>query len=65
MDILFEWLPYLVPIIVIQIGLMVLALVDLIRRESTKGLPKWGWALVIVLINIIGPVLYLVAGREE
>jgi hypothetical protein len=65
MDILLEWLPYLIPVILIQIGLMVLALVDLVRREATKMLPKWGWALVIVLINIIGPVVYLTAGREE
>jgi hypothetical protein len=65
MDKLLEWLPYLVPIFVIQIGLMVLAIADLIRREATKGLPKWAWALVIVLINIIGPVVYLAAGRDE
>jgi hypothetical protein len=38
--------------------------VDLIRREVTRG-PKWVWALVIVFINIIGPVVYLAAGREE
>jgi len=40
------------------------ALADLIRRERTKG-PKWAWALVIILVNLIGPIVYLVTGREE
>ena len=59
-----EWLPFLIPVILIQLGLMAVALVDLIRRERTKG-PKWMWAFVIVVFNLIGPILYLVLGREE
>lgn len=59
-----EWIPFLIPIILIQLGLTAFALVDLLRRERTKG-PKWAWALVILLISTIGPIVYLVAGREE
>ncbi len=58
------YLPLLIPIAVLQLGLMIFALVDLIRRQRTKG-PKWMWALIILLINFIGPVVYLLAGREE
>jgi hypothetical protein len=54
----------IIPIVLIEVGLMVFALVDLIRRKRTKG-PKWVWAIVIVLIEIIGPLVYLIAGREE
>jgi len=54
----------LLPLIVIQLGLMIYALVDLAKRERVKG-EKWIWAVVIVLVNIIGPIVYLVAGREE
>jgi hypothetical protein len=57
-------LPFLIPIILLELALLVIALVDLIRRERTKG-PKWAWALVIVLINIFGPIAYLLFGREE
>ena len=57
-------IPYLIPIVLLQLGLMVFALVDLIRRERTKG-PKWVWTLVIIFVNLIGPVVYLVVGREE
>ena len=59
-----QWLPLLVPIVLLQFGLMIFALLDLIRRKRTKG-PKWAWALVIVLINFIGPIVYLMIGREE
>ena len=57
-------IPFLIPIALLQLGLMVIALVDLNRRERTKG-PKWVWVLVIIFVNLIGPVVYLVIGREE
>jgi hypothetical protein len=63
-DQLVKYLPLLIPIFLLQLGLMAYALVDLVRRERTKG-PKWVWALVIIIINLIGPIVYLLAGREE
>lgn len=59
-----EYLPYLIPVLIIQLVLMISALVDLSRRPSTKG-PKWVWALVIIFLNLIGPIIYFVAGRKE
>jgi hypothetical protein len=54
------------PIIVIQLGLMIAALVDLERDERrVRGGSKLVWALVIVFVNILGPILYFIAGREE
>ena len=61
---LMGFLPLLIPVVLLELGLMIFALIDLIRRERTKG-PKWLWAIIIVLINIIGPVVYLLVGREE
>jgi hypothetical protein len=57
-------LPFLIPLIVIELGLMVFALVDLARRQVVKGGQKWPWVLVIVLLGIIGPIFYLLVGRE-
>lgn len=59
-----QWLPLLVPVIILELGLMIAALVDLIKREKTKG-PKWVWILVIVLVNLFGPIVYFLVGREE
>lgn len=52
------------PVIVIQFILMVVAVIDLIRIKSTTG-PKWLWLLIILFINIIGPVIYFVFGRRH
>jgi hypothetical protein len=56
----------LVPVLVIQLGLIVLALYDLLKPERrVKGDNKLVWGLIIVFINLIGPILYFVVGREE
>jgi hypothetical protein len=54
------------PIVLIQLGLMVVALIDLEREERrVRGGNKVIWALIIVFLNVIGPILYLTVGREE
>ena len=58
------FLPLLIPIFLVQIALIVIALWDLWKREATRG-PKWLWVLVILLVNFIGPIIYLVVGRED
>lgn len=59
-----QYLPLIIPLLLVQLGLMVFCLTDLARRERTKG-PKWVWALVIIFGELIGPVVYLLAGRED
>jgi hypothetical protein len=59
-----EFLPFIIPLVLLQLTLMIVALVDLIRREKTNG-PKWVWVLVILLGEIIGPVIYLIFGRKD
>ncbi len=59
-----QLIPLLIPLLIVELGLMVAAIVDLARREQTRG-PKWVWLLVIIFISLIGPVIYFVAGRGE
>ncbi|HET6444215.1 MAG TPA: PLD nuclease N-terminal domain-containing protein [candidate division Zixibacteria bacterium] len=63
-DVLLEYLPLLIPILLIQLALVVAALWDLIRREKTRG-PKWLWVIIILLLNFIGPIVYFVVGRDD
>ena len=58
-------LPFLIPLFLIQVALMVIALVDLFKRENMTSNTRLIWAFVIILINVIGPIVYLIAGRKD
>ena len=58
-------LPLLIPLIVIQLVLMIVCLIDLSKRAKVRGLPKWAWAIIIVLGELLGPIIYLFVGRME
>ncbi len=64
MDTVRELLPFLIPVIVLQLALLTFALVDLARRPKANG-PKWLWVIIIVFINLIGPIAYFLVGRQE
>ncbi len=55
----------LLPLIVLQLALMIAALADLVKREKVTGGNKVIWVLVIIFIQIIGPIVYFVVGRKE
>jgi hypothetical protein len=56
----------LAPVVIIQLGLMIVALFDLEREERrVRGGSKLVWALIIVFVNIIGPIVYFAVGRED
>lgn len=59
-----ELIPLLIPVLLIQVGLMLAALLDLAKRPSLRG-PKWVWVIIIIFINIIGPITYFLIGRQE
>nr|WP_289038764.1 PLD nuclease N-terminal domain-containing protein [uncultured Allobacillus sp.] len=59
-----ENLAILAPLFVLQLILMVIALIDLAKNEVPRG-PKWVWALVIIFVNIIGPIVYFIAGKRR
>ncbi len=59
-----QLLPFLIPLILLQLGLMIYCLVDVARRERTKG-PKWMWILIIIFVNLFGSIIYLIVGRQE
>jgi hypothetical protein len=58
-------LPYLIPLLVVEIVLLFVAIIDLDRRKYVTGNNKLVWVLVVVIIGIIGPVIYFVFGRRE
>ena len=65
MEELQRYISLIAPLLIIQLILLAIALVDLIRREQVRYIPKWAWAIIIIFINLIGPISYLLIGREE
>lgn len=57
-------IPFLIPIILLELGLAIFALLDLSRREHVNG-PKWMWVLIVLFIQLIGPILYFTLGRRD
>ena len=55
----------LIPIAVIQLGLMIAALVHALKHPKYKIGNKVIWVLVIILVNLVGPVLYFIVGRGD
>ena len=65
MEMLKEYGPFLIPLIIAQLVLAITALVHVLRhphyRFGTKGL----WIPVVLLVQFIGPVLYFALGRGD
>ena len=55
----------LLPLIILEVVLLVAALYDLTRpNRRVRGDSKVVWALIIIFVTTIGPILYFLAGRE-
>ena len=59
-------LPYIVPLVILQVALVIFALYDLTRPErKVRGDNKLLWGLIIVLGEIVGSLIYFLVGRED
>ncbi|EXJ23033.1 hypothetical protein ADIAL_1495 [Alkalibacterium sp. AK22] len=60
-----DYLPIIIPLVLLQLVLLITALVHLVRNEQLNQSNKIIWALVIIFVNLIGPIIYLIFGRKE
>jgi hypothetical protein len=60
-ELLKQFIPLLIPVILIQLGLSVYALVDLKRRTKTRG-PRWAWAVALIVTTFGFPSGVIVSG---
>lgn len=60
-----QYLPFLIPIAVLELGLMLGALISLIRHKKTRNLNVIAWGVIIVVFELLGPIAYFLFGREE
>lgn len=54
-------------IAVLSIALTVFALADCVQTEDEKvrGLPKWAWIVLVVVLPWVGPITWLFVGKER
>ena len=48
---------------VVEIGLAVFCIVDIVRRPAVLGGRKWLWIVLVLLFGLAGPIIYLAVGR--
>lgn len=65
MKVIIEYLPLFIPYLVVQLGLAITALVHVLRHPHYRFGNKVLWVLVVLLIQIIGPIVYFVFGKGE
>ncbi len=58
-------IPFLIPVILIQVGLQVYSIVNLVRRKKVRFNNKLVWGIIIIMFQMLGAVAYLVLRGDE
>ncbi|MFA7502601.1 MAG: PLD nuclease N-terminal domain-containing protein [Anaerovoracaceae bacterium] len=53
----------LLPLIILQVGLQIFALISLFKQSLPKE-KKIIWVLIIIFLNLLGPIIYFIFGRK-
>lgn len=65
MDVLMANLPLFIPLIIAEVILAVTALIHVLRHPHYRFGNKIMWALIVLFIQVIGPIAYFILGRGE
>ena len=66
MDEIMEFLPFLIPLAIAEIGLFIYTLCHILTHNRYKHGTRILWLIVtVVLMNFVGPILYFVLGKED
>ena len=66
MDKVMEFLPFLIPLVILQFALLGYTLYHILTHKTYKRGNRTLWLIItIVLMNYVGPILYFLFGKEE
>lgn len=65
MAILLKYIPFFIPVLIIQFSLQIYSIVNLIRRNKVRFNNKLIWGIIILALGLIGPVSYLLLRGDE
>lgn len=61
-----EYLPFLIPLVILQLALLGFALHHILTHQYYKRGNRTLWLIICIgLMGFIGPILYFAFGREE
>ena len=60
-----EFLPFLIPLFILQLSLMGGAVYHILTHKTYKRGSRPLWLMLSILVNFIGPILYFVLGKED
>ncbi|NSW53414.1 MAG: PLDc N-terminal domain-containing protein [Anaerolineae bacterium] len=64
MEIVMKYLPLLIPIVVLELALTIVALVHMLKHKKFKfgNLTLW---VILAFVQIVGPILYFTIGKAD
>ena len=66
MDKIMEFLPFLIPLVIVEVALLGYTLYHIMTHKHYKRGNRTLWLIIaIVLMNFIGPILYFLLGKED
>lgn len=65
-DKLTEFLPFLIPLVIVEFALLGFTLYHILTHKSYKRGTRTLWLVIVIVgMNFLGPILYLLLGRED
>ena len=65
MEQVMEFLPFLIPLVIVELTLFAYTLYHILTHENYKRGNRVIWVIVtVVLMNFVGPILYFLLGKE-
>lgn len=66
MNKILEYLPFLIPIVIVQFALLAYTLKHILTHDHYRRGTRKQWLIItIVFMNFIGPILYFLLGKED
>lgn len=66
MNEIIEYLPFIIPLIIAELGLLIYTIHHILTHQNYKHGSRVLWLIVaIVGMQFIGPILYFLIGRED
>lgn len=65
MESIMQYLPFIIPLALLQLALMFTALVHVLKHNKYRFGNRVLWVILVVFLEFIGPILYFTVGKGE